>query len=134
MTFLSCGSLVFSVPWELFLTKKIQEQTETVVQRSSVEKVFLEILQNSQENTCARVSFLIKLQTLRTLFLTEHLRRLLLHLQWLLLYLFKKVLLNSYFATSLWRTNIFYFSTHRLIIQSRTRLFIKLSSIVRFSK
>ena len=25
-------------------------------------KVFLEILQNSQENTCARVSFLIKLQ------------------------------------------------------------------------
>ena len=26
------------------------------------EKVFLEILQNSQENTCARVSFLIKLQ------------------------------------------------------------------------
>ena len=27
-----------------------------------IEKVFLEILQNSQENTCARVSFLIKLQ------------------------------------------------------------------------
>ena len=27
----------------------------------SVKKVFLEILQNSQENTCARVSFLIKL-------------------------------------------------------------------------
>ena len=27
------------------------------------EKVFLEIWQNSQENTCARVSFLIKLQT-----------------------------------------------------------------------
>ena len=26
------------------------------------EKVFLEILQNSQENTCARVSFLITLQ------------------------------------------------------------------------
>ena len=26
MTFLSSGSLVFSVPWELFLTKKIQEQ------------------------------------------------------------------------------------------------------------
>ena len=30
----------------------------------SVEKVILEILQNSQENTCARVSFLIDLQTL----------------------------------------------------------------------
>ena len=28
----------------------------------SVKKVFLEILQNSQENTCARDSFLIKLQ------------------------------------------------------------------------
>ena len=27
-----------------------------------MEKVFLGILQNSQENTCARVSFLIKLQ------------------------------------------------------------------------
>ena len=32
-------------------------------QRCSVKKVFLKILQNSQENTCARVSFLIKLQT-----------------------------------------------------------------------
>ena len=36
--------------------------TEAVVQRCSVKKVFLEILQNSQENTCARVSFLIMLQ------------------------------------------------------------------------
>ena len=26
MTFLSSGSLVFSVPWELFLTKKIVDQ------------------------------------------------------------------------------------------------------------
>ena len=33
-------------------------------------KVFLEISQNSQENTCARVSFLIKLQAS---FFTEHL-------------------------------------------------------------
>ena len=30
---------------------------EVVVRRCSVKKVFLEILQNSQENTCARVSF-----------------------------------------------------------------------------
>ena len=30
--------------------------------RSSVEKVFLEILQNSQENIRARVAFVIKLQ------------------------------------------------------------------------
>ena len=35
---------------------------EAVAQRSSVKKVFLEISQNWQENTCARVSFLIKLQ------------------------------------------------------------------------
>ena len=35
---------------------------EAVVQRCSVKKVFLEISQNSPESTCARVSFLIKLQ------------------------------------------------------------------------
>ena len=34
---------------------------EAVVQRCSVKKAFLEISQNSQENTCARVSFLRKL-------------------------------------------------------------------------
>ena len=32
---------------------------EAVAQRYSVKKLFLEISQNSQENTCARVSFLI---------------------------------------------------------------------------
>ena len=35
---------------------------EAVIQRCSVKAVFLKISQNSQENTCARVSFLIKLQ------------------------------------------------------------------------
>ena len=35
---------------------------EAVSRRCSIKKVFLEILQNSQENTCVRVSFLIKLQ------------------------------------------------------------------------
>ena len=34
-----------------------------IVQRCSVKKVLLEISENSQENTCARVSFSIKLQT-----------------------------------------------------------------------
>ena len=38
-------------------------KTEAVAQRCSVKKMFLEISQNSQENTCARVSFLIKLQS-----------------------------------------------------------------------
>ena len=35
-----------------------------MVPRCSVKKVFLEILQDSQKNTCARVSFLTKLQAL----------------------------------------------------------------------
>ena len=66
---------------------------EAVTQRCSVRKVFLEISQNSQENTFAKVSFLIKLQALfsfsscfpvnfakllRTPSVTEHLRCLLL--------------------------------------------------------
>ena len=36
------------------------DRVEVVVQRCSLKKVFLEILQNSQENSCARVSFIIK--------------------------------------------------------------------------
>ena len=44
-----------------FLSNRL-ECSEAVVQRCSVKNVFLEISQNSQENTCARVSFLIKLQ------------------------------------------------------------------------
>ena len=45
--------------------------TEAVIRGVLWKKVFLEILENSQENTCPRVSFLIKLQAsgLRTLFL-----------------------------------------------------------------
>ena len=38
------------------------QKIEAVVQRYFVKKVFLEISQNSQENTYARVSFLIKLR------------------------------------------------------------------------
>ena len=36
-----------------------QQLLEVVAQRYSVKKVFLEMSKNSQENTCARVSFLI---------------------------------------------------------------------------
>ena len=36
--------------------------SEAVARRCSAKKVFLEIQQNSQENTCAWVSFLIKLE------------------------------------------------------------------------
>ena len=35
--------------------------SKAATQRGSVKKLFLEILQNSQENTCARDSVLIKL-------------------------------------------------------------------------
>ena len=35
---------------------------EAVARRCSVKKVFLEVSQNSQENICAKDSFLIKLQ------------------------------------------------------------------------
>ena len=45
---------------ELFLQK-----AEAVVCRCSVKKVFLEISQNSQENTCVRDSFLNKVAGLR---------------------------------------------------------------------
>ena len=38
--------------------------SEAVVRRCSVEKVFFKISQNLQKNTCTRVSFLMKLQTL----------------------------------------------------------------------
>ena len=48
-------------------------RTEAVVRSCSVKKLFLEILQNSQENTCAIDSFKMKLQA--SLFLaTEQLR------------------------------------------------------------
>ena len=42
------------MPLVYFFTTKT---AEAVSQRCSVKKLFLEILQNSQENTCARVSF-----------------------------------------------------------------------------
>ena len=39
-----------------------ERHKEAVIQRCSVKQVFFEISQNSQANTCIRVSFLIKLQ------------------------------------------------------------------------
>ena len=57
--------------WKFIVRKNWQSRfefrnvTEAVVWRCTVEKVFLEILQNSQENTCARVSFYNKLAGLR---------------------------------------------------------------------
>ena len=44
--------------WKTWLSA----MNKAAIQRCSVKKVFLKISQNSQENTCARVSFLIKLK------------------------------------------------------------------------
>ena len=52
MTFIALGDKIWSP----------QIHHPTVVYRCSVKKVFLKISQNSQKNTCARVSFLIMLQ------------------------------------------------------------------------
>ena len=43
---------------------KCPHYTDAVIQRCSVKRVLLEILQNLQENTCARISFFIKLHCL----------------------------------------------------------------------
>ena len=40
----------------------MKPRPEAIVRKYSVKNVFLKISQNSQENTCAGVSFLIKLQ------------------------------------------------------------------------
>ena len=45
------------------MTEKINI-TKAVTQMCSAKKVFLKLSQNSQENTCVRVSFLVKLQAL----------------------------------------------------------------------
>ena len=70
--FNSCTYINFELPssWQLKMgyvsyyknTLFYVEITEAVVRRCSLKKVFLEISQNSQESTCPRVSFLIKLQ------------------------------------------------------------------------
>ena len=46
----------------IFVIACMKKCLEAVAQRCSVKKVFSEISQNTQENTCARVSFIIKLQ------------------------------------------------------------------------
>ena len=51
------------------------ECSEAVVWRCSVKKVLLEISQNSQENNGARVSFLVKLQTLASSFTKKRLSK-----------------------------------------------------------
>ena len=61
-----CSCLLKSLKMQLplkmgnsIIKTQTKDTTEAVVQRCSVKKVFLKISQNSQENTCARVYFLI---------------------------------------------------------------------------
>ena len=61
---------------------------EAVVRRCSVKKVFLEILQSSQENTCGRASFLIKKETLAQVFSYE----------------FCEISKNTFFTEHFWAT------------------------------
>ena len=60
----------------------------------------------------------------KSTFFTEPLQWLLLYLRWLLLYFFRKVI-KSYFATLLWRTNNFCFSTHRLMYKKSSSFVYK---------
>ena len=55
---------------EVILSGRLVAITEAATGLDLLKKVFLKISQNSQQNTCARVSFLIKLQASETGFLT----------------------------------------------------------------
>ena len=56
---------IFLVLFNSIIFSSISVDTQKIfVRKCSVKKVFLEIWQNSQENNCARGSFLLKLQPL----------------------------------------------------------------------
>ena len=59
--FLACFKDIFD-SCILFPEKVDERKLGAAVQRCSIKKLFVEISQNSQENTCARASFLLKLQ------------------------------------------------------------------------
>ena len=62
-TDISCISQ-YKIYKSTFFTEHV---SEAVAQRCSVKKMFLKISNNSQENTCARVSFITKLHRYATL-------------------------------------------------------------------
>ena len=57
-----CIDLYLNHLFQAWLNQEGYGEIEAVAQMCSAEKVFLTISQNLQENTCARVSILIKLQ------------------------------------------------------------------------
>ena len=118
------------------------QDIEAVAQRCSVKKVFSEVWQNSQKNTCARVSFLIKMQAppvallknrlwhrcfpvsfvkfLRTPFYTEHLWWLLLKIWLRISGIQKSTIKNDVF---LWSKSLLKplrdFRVHQTVITAR---------------
>ena len=63
MTYFFLEILIFWLTLGIYcLQFQKQSSKEAVVQRCYLQKVFFKISQNSQENTCARVSFSIKSQ------------------------------------------------------------------------
>ena len=84
-------SCVYGVILSFFMVK-----TEAVTQRWSLKNVFFEILQNLQKNACARVSFLIKLQTGACNFITKETLTQLFSCE------FYEVFRNTFFIEHLW--------------------------------
>ena len=72
-------------------------------------------MQLYKRKTTTKTSTVKFAKFLKTSFFSEH-------LWWLLLYFFKKWL-SSYFATSLWRANNFFFSAYRLMYK-KSNLFV----------
>ena len=67
LTFINLN-LCLNLEKKTYHSSGIVLESEAVVRRCSVKKVFFEISQNSQENTCARDSFLIKLPLVQVFF------------------------------------------------------------------
>ena len=80
-------SFVYHFSDKLFfrVTFCLPQTSETVAKTCSVKKMFLEISQNSQKNTCASFSFLIKLQALGMQLYQKRETGTAEHLRWLLL-------------------------------------------------
>ena len=82
------------------LSTHTEEATRGVLQ----ERVFLEIPQNSQENTCARVYFLIKLQAWACNFIKKETLTQVFSCQ------FCEISKNTFFTEHLWTTDSIYSS------------------------
>ena len=92
-------------------TKMLFEQPfsfRSSYQRCCIKKTFLEISQNSQENTCARVPFSIKnfnkKETLKQVFFRE----------------FCEISKNTFFKEHLWATASVFFRISNIIIKIKT--------------